>query len=210
MRKGYMTAFLTLSLTLILALVFTVIEGARISAIRMKFECVTDIGMNSVLAEYHRELLEQYDLLFVDTSYGGGQPAIANTEAHLQHYIQQNLTTENTGGFFPVVDFLAMNTEQVTISQYSIASDDGGGVLKRQVTDYMADYPVGAALSVLDGWSGQIGQLAQRNIAAERESYQAQIEAIGLPEQEVEEGVMEKVPLNNPADIANATRSSGV
>lgn len=70
MRKGYITVFLTLSLTLILSLVFTVIEGARISAIRMKFECVADIGMNSVLAEYHRELLEQYDLLFVDMSYG--------------------------------------------------------------------------------------------------------------------------------------------
>ncbi len=49
MRKGYITVFLTLSLTLILSLVFTVIEGARISAIRMKFECVADIGMNSVL-----------------------------------------------------------------------------------------------------------------------------------------------------------------
>ena len=71
MRKGYITVFLTLSLTLILSLVFTVIEGARISAIRMKFECVADIGMNSVLAEYHRELLEQYELLFVDMSYGG-------------------------------------------------------------------------------------------------------------------------------------------
>ena len=82
MRRGYITVFLSLSLTLILSLVFTVIEGARISAIRMKFECVADIGMNSVLAEYHRELLEQYDLLFVDTAYGSSHPDIANTEAH--------------------------------------------------------------------------------------------------------------------------------
>ena len=84
MRKGYITVFLSLSLALLLSLVFTVIEGARISAIRMKFECVADIGMNSVLAEYHRELLKQYDLLFVDTSYGGGTASIGNTEAHLR------------------------------------------------------------------------------------------------------------------------------
>ena len=90
MRKGYITVFLSLSLTLILSLVFTVIEGARISAIRMKFEYVTDIGMNSVLAEYHRELLEQYDLLFVDTSYGGSAPSIVNTEGHLESYLQKN------------------------------------------------------------------------------------------------------------------------
>ena len=56
MRKGYITVFLALSLTVILSLVFTLIEGARISAIRMKVECAADIGMNSVLAEYHREL----------------------------------------------------------------------------------------------------------------------------------------------------------
>ena len=55
----------------------------------MKFECVADIGMNSVLAEYHRELLKQYDLLFVDTSYGGSHPNIANTEAHLRRYAQK-------------------------------------------------------------------------------------------------------------------------
>ena len=85
MRKGYITVFLSLSLTLILSLVFTVIEGARISAIRMKFECVADIGMNSVLAEYNRELLSQYDLLFVDTSYGSGTPSIANAEEHLRN-----------------------------------------------------------------------------------------------------------------------------
>jgi len=97
MRKGYMTVFLTLSLTLILSLVFTVIEGARISAIRMKFECAADIGMNSVLAEYHREMLKQYDLLFVDTSYGSGNADIGNTEAHLKNYIRKNLRTEKGG-----------------------------------------------------------------------------------------------------------------
>lgn len=82
MRRGYITVFLSLSLTLILSLVFTVIEGARISAIRMKFECVADIGMNSVLAEYHRELLKQYDLLFVDTSMAAPIP-ILRTRRHI-------------------------------------------------------------------------------------------------------------------------------
>ena len=67
MRKGYLTVYLSLSLALILSFILTLIEGARISVIRMEAECVADIGMNSVLAEFHRELLEQYDLLFVDT-----------------------------------------------------------------------------------------------------------------------------------------------
>lgn len=212
MRRGYITVFLSLSLTLILSLVFTVIEGARISAIRMKFECVTDIGMNSVLAEYHRELLKQYDLLFVDTSYGGDRPEIANTEAHLRRFAQNNCRPGERNGLFGGRDFLAMDMGLVEIPEYSAASDDNGAVLKRQITDYMGDYPLGA---VLDKISADIGLLQgagidTKDVGAWRQQYEAQIEAIGLPEKETEDGEKEKVPLNNPADLANATRSSGV
>ncbi|MDE7429851.1 MAG: hypothetical protein K2N00_11435, partial [Lachnospiraceae bacterium] len=212
MRRGYITVFLSLSLTLILSLVFTVIEGARISAIRMKFECVADIGMNSVLAEYHRELLKQYELLFVDMSYGGSHPEIANTEAHLRNYIQKNLQPAGEKGLFDGKDFLAMDVGMAKIGEYSIASDNNGAVLKRQVTDYMNGYPLGAALELLNGNIGLLQQfgLDSTDVGAWRQEYESQIEAIGLPEKEVEEGKFEKVPLDNPADIANATRSSGV
>ncbi len=212
MRRGYITVFLSLSLTLILSLVFTVIEGARISAIRMKFECVTDIGMNSVLAEYHRELLKQYDLLFVDTSYGGSHPEIAKTEAHLRRFAQKNCRPGEGKNLFGSRDFLAMDMGMVEIPAYSVASDDNGAVLKRQITDYMGDYPLGA---VLDKLSANIGLLQgagidTKDVAAWRQEYESQIASIGLPERETEDGKTEKVPLNNPADPVNATRSSGV
>ena len=211
MRRGYITVFLSLSLALILSLVFTVIEGARISAIRMKFECVADIGMNSVLAEYHRELLEQYDLLFVDTAYGSGRPDIGNTEEHLRRYMKKNFRPEDNIGW-GVRDFLSMDVQSAEINTYSIASDDGGAVLKRQVTDYMADYPLGAVLEKIPLHVGSLQTygLESRDIEGERQRYEAQIEEIGLPEVEVEEGKFEEVPLDNPADAANATRGSGV
>ena len=173
MKRGYMTVFLALSLTLILSLVFTVIEGARISAIRMKFECVADIGMNSVLAEYHRELLEQYDLLFVDTSYGGGQASVSNTEAHLRSYIQKNLQTDGIGSIWGTRDFLAMNINDVEIDRYSIASDEQGAVLKRQVTDYMSDYPMGALLDKISAGVDELNLLGldTRDVAGERQQY---------------------------------------
>ena len=211
MRRGYITVFLSLSLALILSLVFTVIEGARISAIRMKFECVTDIGMNSVFAEYHRELLEQYDLLFVDTAYGGTHPDIGNTEAHLRDYMQKNVREEGRSGW-GIRDFLDMDIQAAEITAYSIASDEEGAVLKRQVTDYMADYPLGAVLEKINLNTGLLQEygLDSRDIDGERRQHEAQIEEIGLPEKEVEPGKFEKVPLDNPADAANATRGSGV
>lgn len=212
MKKGYITIFLSLSLTLILSLVFTVIEGARISAIRMKFECAADIGMNSVLAEYHRELLEQYDLLFVDTSYGGSMPSIANTEEHLRRYIQENLQSHGTTIFHSQREFLDMSMESVELTEYSIASDSGGDVIRRQISDYMADYPVENLIARITGNVAQAdsAQMETRDVGSEKDDCQAQIEEIGLPMQEVGEGIYEEVPLNNPADIANATRSIGV
>ena len=212
MRKGYITVFLSLSLTLILSLVLTVIEGARISAIRMKFECVADIGMNSVLAEYHRELLEQYDLMFVDTSYGTGTPSIVNTQEHLRNYMQKNMQGRETSIFQSTRDFLNMQVGAADLIEYSIASDDDGNVLKRQVSDYMADYPAEGLISKITSNSAQVSssRMDSRDIAGERNKYQNKIKEIGLPRKEVEEGVYEDVPLNNPADIANATRSIGV
>ncbi|MCH5249776.1 MAG: hypothetical protein J1E98_07580 [Lachnospiraceae bacterium] len=212
MRKGYITVFLSLSLTLILSLVFTVIEGARISAIRMKFECVADIGMNSVLAEYHRELFKQYDLLFVDTSYGTSTPSVANTEEHLRNYMKKNMQNQKSNSVHSSRDFLNMRIGNAELMEYSIASDNNGDVLKRQITDYMTDYPAGALVDKITANSAQISSsgMDSRDIEGERESYQNRIEEIGLPQREVEEGVFEEVPLDNPADIANATRSMGV
>lgn len=212
MRRGYITVFLSLSLTLILSLVFTVIEGARISAIRMKFEYVTDIGMNSVLAEYHRELLEQYDLLFVDASYGGSSPSVANTEGHLKNYLQKNFRQDRGNGWWKTRDFLDMWVNRASITEYSIASDENGNVLKRQIADYMADYPIGGLLEKITGNISKMNDycLDTKDVAGERAVYEARIAEIELPKQEVEEGVFEEVSLDNPADIANGTRSIGV
>ena len=63
MKKGYLTVFLSLTITIMLSLILALLWSARIGAIRMKTECATDISMNSVLAEYNRALFEQYDLL---------------------------------------------------------------------------------------------------------------------------------------------------
>ena len=82
-----MTIYLALSLTAVLSLCVLLIEGARMNGARFMAEYSLDVGMNSVLAEYHKELLEQYDVFFVDTSYGTDLPSIYNTAEHLQKYI---------------------------------------------------------------------------------------------------------------------------
>ncbi len=90
-QRAYLTVYLSLMLPLLLSFFFTFLYGAKKSAMKMQIECVADIGLNAVLSEYNRELFSQYDLLFVDMSYGGQKPSIHNTTARLRHYLLKNL-----------------------------------------------------------------------------------------------------------------------
>ena len=74
MKSGYITVYLSLVTGILLSLLLTVMEGVRMHTIRTQTECVMDMAMDSALAEYHREMLEQYDLFFIDMSYGGRSP----------------------------------------------------------------------------------------------------------------------------------------
>ena len=73
-KNGYITLYLTLILGIMLSLVFVLLEAVRNKTIRMETESVMDLSLYSVFGEFHRELLEQYDLFFIDTSYGEGRP----------------------------------------------------------------------------------------------------------------------------------------
>ena len=77
--SGYLTVYVALTLTVMVSLCLVLIEGVRRHTIAFESECVMDIGMDSVLAEYHRVLLERYGLLMVDTSYGTDYPSYYNT-----------------------------------------------------------------------------------------------------------------------------------
>lgn len=92
--KAYLTVYLALSLTVLLALVMALLAGVKKNTIRMEEELALDTAGYSALAEYDQELLKQYDLFFIDTSYGGREPDIAEIGGHIKQYANKNL--ENT------------------------------------------------------------------------------------------------------------------
>ena len=134
---GYLTVFLSLILTVMISLCLMLVLGARENTRRMEIECITDISMNNILAEFHRELLSQYDLFFIDTSYGTPYASYKQTGAHLKEYIESNLGDEEI--FLSAVyrNPLKLEADKVEITQVSAASDEGGAVLRRQAVDIM-------------------------------------------------------------------------
>lgn len=210
MKKGYLTVYLSLSLSLILSFILTFIEGARISVIRMEAECVADIGMNSVLAEFHRELLEQYDLLFVDMSYGTKSYRAENPAEHLRAYMQGNFTSSSKS-IWPRKDWLSLSVDKAAVKELSIASDEGGKVMKRQAVEYMRNASIEGIFANIIGQAEEVEnlELDTRDIAGERNRIQSQIDAMQWPSKG-EDGEPEDVELDNPADKINEFRGNFV
>lgn len=146
-QDGYLTVFLALSLTVVLSLFLTLIEAARMNAVRMQIECACNIASDSVLAEFSRELYERYDLLFIDTSYGSGKPSLHNTENHFKSYLDGNFRRE--GGIGSLRDFTFLTADNVNIRKTRFVADSGCRALREQVYAYMSADPAGAVTAPL-------------------------------------------------------------
>lgn len=149
---GYLTVFLSLILSIMLSLCLPLVLGVRENSRLMEIECVTDIGMNNILAEYHRELLRQYNLFFIDTSYGTANASYNRTAAHLQEYIACNLGDKEIFLSALYRNLLKLEAGGIEITAVSVASDDGGAVLRRQAVDVMYQHIGISYLKQVENW----------------------------------------------------------
>ena len=114
-QKGYITLYLALTLSVMLTLIFILLEAVRNETMRMETEGVMDISLYSVFGEYNRQLLEQYDLFFLDTSYGQGKPDVKRSEERLQYYMNENFHKQDNL-LFGIADFTNLSCDNVTCS----------------------------------------------------------------------------------------------
>ncbi len=150
--EGYMSVSVAVILAVTISLCLTLIEGCRRSTIMLVAECAIDTGMNNILAEYHRELLQQYGLFFVDTSYGTETPDYKKTLAHLKKYVEANLNGQEVIWELFSEDFIDLHWDEAEILGVSVSSDEGGAVLRRQISEYMEEQLGVSYLSELLDW----------------------------------------------------------
>ena len=200
-----------MTITIILSLIMVLFSGARIGAVKMKTECVADIAMNSVLAEYSRALYEQYGLLMVDTSYGTGSHTIVNTEEHLRHYVQKNFDRSTYGRVNNNQTIVSTFCKDARITGSSFAMDGDGAVLNRQILSYMSAEPFEGMLVDVQSTAEQIESagLDSTDVEAKARANQEHIDSIDLPTYIDEEGEEQQVTLGNPADSVNSQKGIG-
>lgn len=152
--SAVLTVYLSMILPILLSLVLALFWGARVHAEHMKVEIVTDISGNAVLGEYNKELRKQYGLLFVDTAYDKGSPAVSNMTERFTFYLKGNTDGTIWGR---VGEFLldAQNYSELSfcdaqIPEYTLATDNNTAVMQRQIFSYMEAEPIEGLLGDSD------------------------------------------------------------
>ncbi len=210
---AYMTVYLTLTMTILLSLYLALIENVRQNAFFMQAECVTDVGLNSALAEYHRELFEQYNLFAIDTSYGTALPQVDMTERHIAEYIRMNLSQEDViSDWFQYRDFLGILLEEVTVTEGAYLTDGKGAVFRRRAAEAVWDDLNLDLYEEFQGWIQVVSseKLRERDISAEKKKVDKELESHDGEKIYISETEWETADVDNPTDSLEAARNKGI
>lgn len=209
-KEGYITIYLSLSLLIMLSLIFTLIEGIRMQTIRFQTECVMDIGLNSIFAEYHRELLEQYGMLAIDTTYGYEKADENRTESHLLQYMNMNFTAPGSNRIPGYKDLTAIQADNADLSRVAYLSDESGMILKYQIIQCMKE---NTGLSYVDSFiQDDLGEVEEEfsMLESERKNSHDIIDKILEMLNETREENGEEISIDNPADHVDGMRAGSV
>lgn len=213
MLSGYLTVYAALTLTVMIAMCLALIDDVRRNTIALEVECVMDIGMDSVLAEYHRELLRRYGLFMVDTSYGTDYPSFYNTEQHLREYLSRNLSYEDCHQLsFLYRDLLGMKLEDLQIVKVSLVTDNGGRAFQHRAAECMQSrLGLDAAgellewLEVVEGYA-----LLEQNVESQLDKTSEQIQGHDDVERQIGEEEWIKIPVPDPTWPVQEMRRQGI
>lgn len=213
-RSGaYLTIYLTLCLTLLLSLYLVMIDGARRNGAGLEALCAAEAGIQSILAEYHRELLEQYNLFAIDSTYGSSTAGVGNTGEHLRRYIEKNLSMEDfLLSDYLYRDFFGLELESAKLPGVSFLTDGGGAVFRRRAAEAVKDDIGLHLLEEIQGWLRviEVNGLDTSDIEAAKRQIDGQIEEYNGAEVRISEDESVCVEIENPTGSLEAKRSMGI
>ncbi len=193
--KGYLTVFLALSLSALTGFLLFLYSKAVNNAGKIRLELAADVGMNSVLGEYHRLLHDRYGLFFVDASFGEDNPSVINLEERIFTYADRSLQKGNLSGPYGEIAL-----EQVQVEQAISAAAGNGKCMKRQAVQYVKDMGWDTKNLLTDTDAAQMESLLGGELLAAWCDLMDRISAMELPKVQNPGGEWEEVPLGNPAD----------
>lgn len=148
-KKGSITVFYSLILTLMLSLISSFLLSAKVSAGRALIAMAMDQSMYSAMAKYDAKLFDAYNLFFIDGGVGQSTLQLGNLMDELQEDMLYGLSPSKDKRSYDAVDFIKLQLEDYAVLGYALATDQKGSVFREQVLRYMKDTMVLQGISSL-------------------------------------------------------------
>ena len=147
--RGEITVFLSLIFILLISFIGAVMESASIQMAKNYRRADMNRAIESVFAEYQKELLEEYEIFALDGSYETGQ------------YSEQNLIDR--------LEYYGAGSMEQKILRIQFLTDDGCQAFWEQVSSYMEQK---YGLDIVKEWTGMTSVWGQQEDQAGK--YQAE------------------------------------
>ncbi|HIY18728.1 MAG TPA: hypothetical protein IAA44_04920 [Candidatus Blautia avistercoris] len=212
MKTGSVTVFLALITTVILALTAASIQSVKNAAYRVQILNGMDIGLYSLFAQYDKDMLEEYHLLFIDGTWGGSQLNIGRICDEIQSYMEPVLEQNHA----------SMKISSLGLTGYTLAADQNGQPFYQQAVEYMKETAGIQAVkklwekareetqSSLEG--EELWESANENETMEEYEIQMQEAASAQAEEEEpqEETTLPAEPVENPIPVIREIQNMGI
>lgn len=128
MVRGSVTVFFSLVFTVVLALICTVIESARMHTAGVRAKSITYMAMESEFAGYSKQVFDDYGVLLLWHENGLNEG--------LENYIRINNGDINNQEFSKQLDILQLSLKAVEENKIKYATDNGGDEFVKQILEY--------------------------------------------------------------------------
>lgn len=190
--KGHITVFLCLIMTVICSLVYTIVDGCRMQALKWKMEVRTELDTNYLLSYYNAVLREKYGVFFL-SGMDDKKLAVFLSEC------SEESTKRQAGSS----DYLGMEITDIAIDGVFYATDKKGRPFFDQAVKEEYQYLGEDVSSIVEDF------LAWTNLIEKADKQSAEGEAIKKqkveidPDTKIDEVEKKKAEqITNPADVA--------
>lgn len=149
---GVITVYLSLILIIVLSLLFTIIEGARICVARVYAERALTTAMDSIMAEFYGPLWNEYHIFGLDASYGSNHMQEQVITAKIENYMSYTLfPNQNPWSMKPQkgVVLYHTNIDSLEVTDTTLLTDYRGELFLNEAVAYMKYREIGNALEML-------------------------------------------------------------
>lgn len=139
--RGTITVFLTMVLLVILALIATCLENARVRVASATVERTLTGSLDGAMTEYYEPLYEDYRIFLMDKGTGSDTLDYRKLTEQIQDYMNTSLSTsttnEITGKESCGMDLLCPVVNSVQVDSVVKATDYGGAPVEEEILQYM-------------------------------------------------------------------------